>query len=120
MSSLRSGPVPSFEPADLAPELIDQGDEHDPGPEPEEPEREWVYVFGHGQTFASVSPSGQVSAGAGIPAHGFFVTLIGTYDSTTAEMRRLFGEVWSTVYPTREAAGVDTYQMRELYRGRAR
>lgn len=83
----------------------------------EETPRDWFCTFGSGQRLVSVSQSATFPEGDGIDAQPFFVVVHGTYDQAVAEMNRMFGGVWSTLYPNRTAAGVDTFGLQQLRTG---
>lgn len=80
--------------------------------------RDWVFTFGHGhRAYAahdSFSTEANANRGKGFSLTGRYVVIHGTGDTARQRMRELFGEVWSAQYASREAAGVDEYQLSEL------
>jgi hypothetical protein len=65
-------------------------------PETEEAQ-DWIFTFGCGQAYA-----------------GRYCVIHGTFDAAREEMFNRFGSRWSMQYRTKEDAGVETYNLKEL------
>lgn len=84
---------------------------------PAETEQDWYFTFGHGQYGHALLDKSRIvpeELGEGFPLHNRYVILHGTYDWARARMERVFGQVWSQVYPDAESAGVEEYGLIEL------
>lgn len=68
--------------------------------QPAEQPREWVFSFGHGHELPD-----------GTDAFGYYVAIIGTYDTARDEMLARFGNIWAFQYSSREAAGTAEFGM---------
>lgn len=68
-----------------------------PVPETEEQTQDWIFTFGCGQVHA-----------------GHYTVIHGTFHSSRERMFELYGQKWSMQYPSKEAAGVEEYHLKEL------
>jgi hypothetical protein len=77
---------------------------------------EFVLTFGYGQRLVPADSNGHVdnnAAGVSL-ADSYLIVHAASYDDAKAEVVRRFGQVWSQLYESREAAEVDRYGMWQL------
>lgn len=78
-------------------------------------ERDWVFTFGSNHRAFSAGSDRAIAVGAeGFPLKDRYVVIRGTYEEARARMHQVFGMVWSSMYESKQAAGVDEYGLTEL------
>lgn len=85
--------------------------------EPVEHEQDWYFTFGAGHRAHALLHHDRIvteELGDGFRLDNRYVILHGTYDEARRRMEKIFGLVWSAVYPNAEEAGVEEYGLTEL------
>jgi hypothetical protein len=60
-------------------------------------ERDWYFTWGYGHQYPNS-----------------YIKIYGTRMSARSEMIRRYGQKWAFQYPSKEAAGVDKYNLKEI------